>query len=125
LGRVFMTARIIDGKALAAVLRGKVAAAARRLTAEHGVKPGLAVVLVGTHPASESYVRSKAAQALEGDLHSAVHRLPETASEADLLALVRQLNGDPAVHGILVQLPLPPRIDPHRVIEAVDPAKDV
>jgi len=120
-----MTARIIDGKALAAALRAKVAAAALRLAAEHGVTPGLAVVLVGRHPASEAYVRSKAMLALEAAIHSAVHKLPETVSEAELLALVRQLNQDPAVHGILVQLPLPAQIDPHRVIEAIDPGKDV
>jgi methylenetetrahydrofolate dehydrogenase (NADP+) / methenyltetrahydrofolate cyclohydrolase len=118
-------ARIIDGKALGAALRAKVAAAARRMSADHGVTPGLAVVLVGHHPASESYVRSKAALALEAALHSAVHKLPESVSEAELLDVVTRLNRDPAVHGILVQLPLPGRIDAHRVIEAVDPQKDV
>jgi methylenetetrahydrofolate dehydrogenase (NADP+)/methenyltetrahydrofolate cyclohydrolase len=83
------------------------------------------VVLVGNNPASEAYVASKAKQTLAAAMHSAVHRLPETASEAELLDLVRQLNADPAVHGILVQLPLPAQIDAHKVIEAVDPAKDV
>ena len=120
-----MMARIIDGKAIAAALRVKVAAAAQRLAAEHSVKPGLAVVLVGNNPASEAYVASKAKQTLEAAMHSVVHRLPETASEAELLGLVRQLNADPVVHGILVQLPLPAQIDAHKVIEAVDPAKDV
>ena len=110
-----MAARIIDGKALAAALRIKVAAAARRLAAEHGITPGLAVVLVGNNPASESYVGSKARQTAETAMHSSVHRLPETASEAELLGLVRQLNADPAVHGILVQLPLPAQIDRYAV----------
>jgi methylenetetrahydrofolate dehydrogenase (NADP+)/methenyltetrahydrofolate cyclohydrolase len=120
-----MTARIIDGKALAGALRAKVAAAAQRLVAEHGVTPALVVILVGNNPASEAYVRSKARQTIEAAMSSTVHRLPETTGEAELLALVRRLNADPAVHGILVQLPLPQQIDPHKVIEAIDPAKDV
>ena len=120
-----MTARIIDGKAIAADLRARVAVAARQLTEKHGIKPGLTVVLVGNHPASEAYVASKAKHTLEAAMHSVIHRLPETASEAKVLGLVAELNRDAAVHGILVQLPLPEQIDSHKVIEAIDPAKDV
>jgi methylenetetrahydrofolate dehydrogenase (NADP+)/methenyltetrahydrofolate cyclohydrolase len=120
-----MAARLIDGKAHAAALRAAVAAAAAALKAEHGVVPGLAAVLVGADPASEVYVRSKGKASLEAGLNSFEHRLPAATSEAELLALVAQLNADPAVDGILVQLPLPKQIDPQRVIEALDPAKDV
>jgi methylenetetrahydrofolate dehydrogenase (NADP+)/methenyltetrahydrofolate cyclohydrolase len=120
-----MTARIIDGKAIAAELRGKVADEVRRLSTQHGVTPGLAVVLVGNNPASESYVGSKAKVTLETGMRSFDHRLPATASEAELLALVRKLNADPAVHGILVQLPLPAQINASAVLNAIDPAKDV
>jgi methylenetetrahydrofolate dehydrogenase (NADP+)/methenyltetrahydrofolate cyclohydrolase len=120
-----MTARVIDGAAIAAALREKVAAAARRLTAEHGIVPGLAVVLTGDNPASALYVRNKAAQTEAGGMRSFVHRLPASASAADLLDRIAALNADPAVDGILVQLPLPPQIDPHAVLAAVNPAKDV
>ena len=120
-----MTARLIDGKAHAATLRQAVATAAAALKAQHGAVPGLAAVLVGDDPASEVYVRSKGKASLEAGLASFEHRLPATTSEAELLALVAQLNADPAVDGILVQLPLPKQIDPHRVIDAIDPAKDV
>jgi methylenetetrahydrofolate dehydrogenase (NADP+) / methenyltetrahydrofolate cyclohydrolase len=120
-----MTARIIDGKAIAADLRAKVAAEAQRLASRHNLVPGLAVVLVGNNPASESYVRGKAKATLEVGMRSFDQKLAETVSEADLIALVRQLNDDPAVHGILVQLPLPPTIDARKVIEALDPRKDV
>jgi methylenetetrahydrofolate dehydrogenase (NADP+)/methenyltetrahydrofolate cyclohydrolase len=120
-----MTATLIDGKAVAAHLRAKVAAEARRLTATHGVVPGLAVVLVGDDPASEIYVGSKTRMTAEAGMRSFDHRLPATLSEADLMALIGQLNVDPAVHGILVQLPLPPQIDPRKVIAAMDPGKDV
>ena len=120
-----MSARIIDGKAIAASLRTKVAGEVMRLKAEHGITPGLAVVLAGNNPASETYVGSKAKVTKEAGMNSFDHRLPETAREADLLALVRKLNADPAVHGILVQLPLPPQIDPATVVAAIDPAKDV
>ncbi len=120
-----MTARIIDGKAIAAELRGKVAREVERLTDQHGVTPGLAVVLAGNNPASESYVGSKAKVTKETGMRSFDHRLPETVSEADLLALVRKLNADPAVHGILVQLPLPPQVDAQKVLNAIDPGKDV
>ena len=120
-----MSARIIDGKAIAADLRAKVAGEVKRLMAEHGVTPGLAVVLAGNNPASESYVGSKAKATKETGMNSFDHRLPETVREADLLALVKKLNADPAVHGILVQLPLPPQIDATTVLAAIDPAKDV
>jgi methylenetetrahydrofolate dehydrogenase (NADP+) / methenyltetrahydrofolate cyclohydrolase len=120
-----MTARLIDGKAIAAALRAKVATEVRRLAAAHGLVPGLAVVLVGNDPASEIYVGSKTRMTAEAGMRSFDHRLPATLSEADLLALLRKLNADPAVHGILVQLPLPPQIDLHAVIAAIDPGKDV
>ena len=118
-------ARLIDGKAHAATLRASVAAAAAALQARHGVQPGLAAVLVGEDPASEVYVRSKGKASLEAGLASFQHRLPATTSEAELLALVRRLNADDAVDGILVQLPLPKQIDPQKIIDAIDPAKDV
>jgi methylenetetrahydrofolate dehydrogenase (NADP+)/methenyltetrahydrofolate cyclohydrolase len=120
-----MAARIIDGKAIAAELRAAVAAEVQRLAREHQVEPGLAVVLVGENPASAVYVRNKSKQTLEAGMRSFDHRLPETVSESDLLALVDKLNADPAVHGILVQLPLPQQIDSQKVLNAVDPAKDV
>ena len=120
-----MAARLIDGKAHAAALRAAVAAAAAELKARHGIVPGLAAVLVGDDPASDVYVRSKGKASQEAGLNSFEHRLPAATSEAELLALVAQLNADPAVDGILVQLPLPKQIDPQRVIEAIDPAKDV
>jgi methylenetetrahydrofolate dehydrogenase (NADP+)/methenyltetrahydrofolate cyclohydrolase len=120
-----MAARIIDGKALAANLRGKVSDAVHRLARDRGIVPGLAVVVVGSNPASEIYVASKTKTAVSGGMKSFDHRLPDTASEADLLALIARLNADPVVHGIQVQLPLPPQIDEHKVIAAIDPAKDV
>ena len=120
-----MTARCVDGKAMALELRRKVAQEVRRLAEEHGLTPGLAVVLVGANPASEVYVRSKANQTVETGMRSFDRRLPDTTSEAELLAEIAHLNRDPAVHGILVQLPLPPQIDPQTVIAAIDPAKDV
>ncbi len=120
-----MSARIIDGKAVAAELRGKVAAEVKRLTAQHGLTPGLAVVLVGNNPASESYVASKAKVTVESGMRSFDHRLPDTVSRADLLTLIRKLNADASIHGILVQLPLPRQIDAHEVLTAVDPGKDV
>lgn len=120
-----MSARIIDGKAAAAELRGRVTAEVRRLSTQHGVTPGLAVVLAGSNPASESYVGSKAKVTVETGMRSFDHRLPETVREAELLALVQKLNADPAVHGILVQLPLPPQIDSQSVLNAIDPQKDV
>jgi methylenetetrahydrofolate dehydrogenase (NADP+)/methenyltetrahydrofolate cyclohydrolase len=122
---MYMTARIIDGKAIAADLRAKVAAEVQRLRAEHGLQPGLAVVLVGENPASAVYVRSKGKQTVEAGMKSFDHRLPEQVSESDLLALVDKLNADPAVHGILVQLPLPKQVDSQKVLNAIDPRKDV
>jgi methylenetetrahydrofolate dehydrogenase (NADP+)/methenyltetrahydrofolate cyclohydrolase len=120
-----MTARIIDGKARAEALRKQIAEAARLLGQKHGLVPGLAVVLVGENPASQVYVRSKARQTVEAGMHSVEHRLPETTSETELLALVAHLNTDPVIHGILVQLPLPAQIDARKVLNALDPAKDV
>lgn len=120
-----MTARIIDGKAIAAELRGKVADAAHRLARDRSLVPGLAVILVGSNPASEVYVGNKTKAAVGSGMRSFDHRLPETVSEADLLTLVSRLNADPVVHGILLQLPLPPQIDSNKVITAISPAKDV
>jgi methylenetetrahydrofolate dehydrogenase (NADP+)/methenyltetrahydrofolate cyclohydrolase len=120
-----MTARIIDGKTIAADLRGKVADTVQRLARDHGLVPGLAVVLVGSNPASESYVGSKMKMTAGSGMRSFDHRRPEATPEADLLALVARLNADPAVHGILVQLPLPAQIDAQKVIAAIDPGKDV
>ena len=120
-----MTAKIIDGKAIAVDLRGKVADAVHRLSRDRGITPGLAVVLVGNNPASQSYVASKIKMTAGSGMRSFDQRLPKETSEAELLALIGRLNADPNVHGILVQLPLPAQIDPHKVIAAVDPAKDV
>ncbi len=118
-------AKIIDGKQIAAELRARVAAAVSGLKQQHGVTPGLAVVLAGDDPASQVYVRSKAKQSAEAGMRSFEHRLTETVPEAELLALIARLNADPAVDGILVQLPVPKHIDAIKVIEAIDPAKDV
>jgi len=118
-------ARIIDGKAIAAELRKAVAAEVEALKREKGVTPGLAVVLVGDDPASQVYVRNKARQTVEARMKSFEHKLPATTSEAQLLKLIDELNRSRDVHGILVQLPLPPQIDTRKVIEAIDPAKDV
>ncbi|HMK78269.1 MAG TPA: bifunctional methylenetetrahydrofolate dehydrogenase/methenyltetrahydrofolate cyclohydrolase FolD [Xanthobacteraceae bacterium] len=120
-----MTATIIDGKAIAAELRASVAREVQRLASTHALTPGLAVVLVGDNPASAVYVRQKGKQTVEAGMRSFDHRLPETVSEGELLALVGSLNADPAVHGILVQLPLPKQIDSQKVLSAIDPAKDV
>jgi methylenetetrahydrofolate dehydrogenase (NADP+) / methenyltetrahydrofolate cyclohydrolase len=120
-----MTAIVIDGKAVAAGLRAKVAAEVRRLAGVHGLVPVLAVVMVGHDPASDAYVGSKKKMTAEAGMQSFDHRLPGTASEAELLALIARLNADPAVHAILVQLPLPPQIDRRNVIAAIDPGKDV
>ncbi|MGE0061586.1 MAG: bifunctional methylenetetrahydrofolate dehydrogenase/methenyltetrahydrofolate cyclohydrolase FolD [Xanthobacteraceae bacterium] len=120
-----MAATIIDGKTIAANLRKTIAAEVAGLNAKHGLKPGLAVVLVGQNPASEVYVRSKSKAVVEAGMMPIDHKLPETTSEKDLLALIGKLNADPAVSGILVQLPLPPQIDSQKVIAAIDPAKDV
>jgi methylenetetrahydrofolate dehydrogenase (NADP+) / methenyltetrahydrofolate cyclohydrolase len=120
-----MPAKVIDGKVIAAALREDCAKEAARLAREHGVTPGLAVVLVGNDPASEVYVRSKGRQTRAAGMASFEHVLPADVSEADLLAVIGKLNRDPAVHGILVQLPLPKALDPHRIVSAIDPAKDV
>ena len=120
-----MTARIIDGKTTAAELRIKVAGEVKRLVAQHGVTPGLAVVLAGHDPASEAYVGSKAKATVETGMKSFDHRLPDSVGQDELLALVKKLNADPAVHGILVQLPLPKQVDAQLVLNAIDPMKDV
>src|SRR3979490_2405443 len=120
-----MTAQLIDGKAIAAGLRARVAAEVRRLAQHHGPGPGIAGVLGGGGPAGEGYVRSKAHVVVGSGMRSFDHRLPGTTGEAELLALVGRLNADRAVHGILVQLPLPAQIDARKIIEAIDPAKDV
>ncbi len=118
-------ARIIDGKSFAEGLRARIAAHVARLKSEHGVTPGLAVVIVGHDPGSEIYVSQKARQTVEVGMHSEKYELPEDASEAEVLALVQRLNADPAIHGVLVQLPLPPQIDPNKVIATISPDKDV
>lgn len=120
-----MAAAVIDGKAFAQGLRGRVADAAARFQAETGRAPGLAVVLVGEDPASSVYVRSKGKACQEAGMTSIEHRLAETTTQAELIALVEALNADPNVDGILVQLPLPKQIDDKAVIAAIDPAKDV
>lgn len=120
-----MSAAIIDGKAFAARLRGEVAEGVKALLARTGVVPGLTVVLVGDDPASHVYVRNKGEQTKQAGMRSDEIRLPATCAQADLLAVVAKLNADPAVHGILVQLPLPKQIDPQAVIAAIAPEKDV
>ena len=120
-----MTAAIIDGKAFAANLRAKVGELAAAFEAKAGRKAGLAVVLVGEDPASQVYVRSKGKQTVEAGMASFEHRLPAETPEADLLALVEQLNTNPAVDGILVQLPLPAHMDEQKVISTINPDKDV
>ncbi|MGX0977100.1 methylenetetrahydrofolate dehydrogenase (NADP+)/methenyltetrahydrofolate cyclohydrolase [Roseovarius sp. MBR-51] len=120
-----MTAKVIDGKAFAAEVRAKVASHVTRLKDENGITPGLAVVLVGEDPASQVYVRSKGKQTVEVGMNSYEHKLDVDTSEADLLALIDQLNKDATVHGILVQLPLPKHLDSDLVINSIDPAKDV
>jgi len=117
--------KIIDGKAVAAQVRQTLAGKVENLISRNGIKPGLAVVLVGEDPASQVYVRNKGKQTVEVGMNSIEHKLPEETSEADLLALVEALNKDPAVNGILVQLPLPKHIDSEKVLNRIDPAKDV
>ena len=120
-----MTAQLIDGKAFAAQVRGQVAEHVARLKQEHGIVPGLAVVLVGEDPASQVYVRSKGKQTVEVGMTSFEHKLDASVSEEELIAVIDQLNADPAVHGILVQLPLPKHLNEDLVIGRIDPAKDV
>jgi len=119
-----MSAKILDGKALAARIKGELG---QTVTALHGrgVEPGLAVVLVGDDPASQIYVRNKTTSCAEAGIRTFDHRLPAATSQAELLALVKKLNADPAVDGILIQLPLPPGLDARPIMEAVDPRKDV
>jgi methylenetetrahydrofolate dehydrogenase (NADP+)/methenyltetrahydrofolate cyclohydrolase len=118
-------ATVIDGKAFAEGIRARVSRAVAELKDDYGVTPGLAVVLVGDDPASAVYVRNKGEQANAVGMHSVTHRLPAQTSQADLLDLVRQLNSDPSIHGVLVQMPLPKGLDADAVIAAIDPAKDV
>ncbi|WP_118136499.1 bifunctional methylenetetrahydrofolate dehydrogenase/methenyltetrahydrofolate cyclohydrolase FolD [Oceanicella sp. SM1341] len=120
-----MAAEIIDGKAFAAGLRSRVAAGVAAMKEAHGLTPGLAVVLVGEDPASQVYVRNKGRQTVECGMLSFEHRLSAEASEAEILDTVARLNADPQVHGILVQLPLPAHVDAEKVINSIDPAKDV
>ncbi len=118
-------AKRIDGKAFAEGLRERVGEAVSSVQLDHGLTPGLAVVLVGEDPASQVYVRNKGKQTLEAGMKSFEHKLPNTTSETELLGLIDQLNADPDVHGILVQLPLPDQIDSHAVINSINPDKDV
>ena len=120
-----MSATIIDGKTIAADLRAAVKAETQRLRAARGIAPGLAVVLLGDDPASQSYVASKSRAVTEVGMRPFDHHLPATVSEAELLALVDKLNADPAVHGVLVQMPLPPQISTKRIVASIDPDKDV
>jgi len=120
-----MTAKIIDGKIIAADLRAAVKAEVQRLGTAHGIVPGLAVVLIGDEPASQSYVASKSRAVAEVGMRPFDHHLPADIDEAALLALVQKLNADPAVHGILVQLPLPPQIRANHIIASINPDKDV
>ncbi|WP_313444358.1 bifunctional methylenetetrahydrofolate dehydrogenase/methenyltetrahydrofolate cyclohydrolase [Brevundimonas sp.] len=118
-------ATLIDGKAFSAALVERVGAAVARLEAAHGVKPGLAVVIVGEDPASQIYVRNKGETTLRADMRSDTHRLAESTGQDELLALIAQLNADAGIHGILVQLPLPAHIDATVVLDAISPDKDV
>jgi methylenetetrahydrofolate dehydrogenase (NADP+)/methenyltetrahydrofolate cyclohydrolase len=120
-----MSATIIDGKTIAADLRAAVKTETQRLRAAHGIVPGLAVVLLGDDPASQSYVASKSRAVTDVGMRPFDHHFPASVNEAELLALIQKLNADPAVHGILVQMPLPPEIDAKLVVAAVNPAKDV
>jgi methylenetetrahydrofolate dehydrogenase (NADP+) / methenyltetrahydrofolate cyclohydrolase len=120
-----MTAKVIDGKAFAAKVRGQVAEHVARLKEANGLQPGLAVVLVGEDPASQVYVKNKHASTVEVGMASFEHRLSADSGEAELLALIDKLNADPAVHGILVQLPLPGHLNAELVINRISPAKDV
>ena len=120
-----MTASIIDGKSFAAGLRERIAGHVARLQREHGITPGLAVVIVGHDPASQLYVTNKAKQTVEVGMYSEKHELPEDVPEAEVLALIDLLNFSSDIHGILVQLPLPAQIDPNKVIAAISPDKDV
>jgi methylenetetrahydrofolate dehydrogenase (NADP+)/methenyltetrahydrofolate cyclohydrolase len=120
-----VTAKIIDGKEFAARVRGQVAEHVTRLKNDHNITPGLAVVLVGEDPASQVYVRSKGKMTVEVGMKSIEHKLDVNTSEADLLAVIDQLNNDPDIHGILCQLPLPKHLDEDLIINSISPAKDV
>jgi methylenetetrahydrofolate dehydrogenase (NADP+)/methenyltetrahydrofolate cyclohydrolase len=120
-----MSATIIDGKVFAAKVRGLVSESVAKLKAEHGIKPGLAVVLVGEDPASQVYVRSKGKMTVEVGMNSVEHKLNADTSEVDLLKLIDELNNDSSIHGILVQLPLPTHLNEDLVINSINPAKDV
>jgi len=120
-----MTATIIDGKEFAARVRGQVALHVARLKADHGITPGLAVVLVGEDPASQVYVRSKGKMTVEVGMKSAEYRLDVETSEADLLKVIEDLNNNPDIHGILCQLPLPKHLNEDLIINSISPAKDV
>jgi methylenetetrahydrofolate dehydrogenase (NADP+)/methenyltetrahydrofolate cyclohydrolase len=120
-----MTARIIDGKIIAADLRAEIAAEVARIHVAHKFVPGIAVVQIGDNPASSVYVRSKSKAVAEAGMRAFDHKLPESVSEAELLTLIGKLNGDAQVNGILVQLPLPPQIDAQKVIASIEPDKDV
>lgn len=119
-----MPAQVIDGKAIAARKRQEIADAAAELAAKTGVRPGLAVVLVGDDPASHVYVRNKERQAVAAGFHSVVERLPATTTQAELLAVVERFNADPLIHAMLVQLPLPGGLDEQAVLQAIRPEKD-
>ena len=120
-----MTARIIDGKAIAAKIRGEQKERILRLQQQHGVRPGLAVILVGSDPASQVYVRNKVTACKDVGIRSELVEMPATATQDQLLSRIDALNTDPQIHGILVQLPLPPQIDVHSVLERIDFHKDV
>ncbi len=120
-----MTAKIIDGKAYAEGLRARIAGHVQRLETEHGIIPGLAVVIVGEDPGSQVYVRNKAKQTVEVGMLSEKYELPAETSEAELLELIQSLNNNDRVHGILVQMPIPDHIDPNKVIQTIAPEKDV
>ena len=120
-----MSASIIDGKAFAGSVRAQISEHVERLKADHGITPGLAVILVGEDPASEVYVAAKHRQTVEVGMVSFEHKLPADTSEEDLFAVIDQLNADPTVHGILCQFPVPDHLDERRVVARIDPAKDV
>src|SRR4051794_12149745 len=124
-GSDVMTAKILDGKALAQTMQAEIAAGVAELVRERGVRPGLAAVLIGDNPASQIYVRNKRKACEKAGLVSWLHELPGSTSETELLALIAKLNADPEVHGILVQLPLPKQIHESAVLDAVTPLKDV
>lgn len=120
-----MTAQILDGKGLAEIIRAEIKEDVARFVAETQVQPGLAVVLVGENPASQVYVRNKEAACVKAGMKSVMRRLPAETTTEELLALVAEMNADPTIHGILIQLPLPKGIDEQRVLDAIDPEKDV